>query len=141
MPQSGGGTSADTPGQRLYQIRLALGDGVKNAMRIEDFVALVKRVTGATYDPSAISRTENGGRKLTLEDAPIFAAVDPRHRGRNWLAWGDPPQSAPDRSHVDADPTLDRRVTEAEIASARRLREKLTGKKRPRPGRGAGGAG
>lgn len=79
---------ADTPGRRLYLIRLALGDGVKNPMRIEDFVALIKKKTGAVYDPSAISRTENGDRKLTLEDAPIFTAVDKLKREPDWLAWG-----------------------------------------------------
>lgn len=84
-----GAELAETPGSRLYLIRLALGDGVKNPMRIEDFVALVRERTGTRYAPSAISRSENGERRLTLEDALIFAAVDPRKRGPDWLAWGE----------------------------------------------------
>lgn len=90
MSQSGRrGTTAQTPGQRLYLIRLALGDGVKNAMKISDFVELVRRVTGARYDGAAISRSENGSRKLTLDDVTAFAAVDPERRSRAWLAFGN----------------------------------------------------
>lgn len=83
------GTTAETPGQRLYLIRLGLGDGVKNALRIDpEFVELVERLTGFRYDPSAISRAENGSRKLSLDDVARFAAVDPLRRGRDWLGWG-----------------------------------------------------
>jgi hypothetical protein len=84
-----GGEMAETPGERLFLIRAALGTGLKNPMLIDDFVALVQRETGVTYDPSAISRTENGGRKLSLDDVPPFAAVDPLRRGKLWLAWGE----------------------------------------------------
>lgn len=90
MPQSGSEqTSRKARGQRLYLIRLACGDGVKNPMFIDDFVALVERTTGHRYDPAAISRSENGKRDITVDDAIRFAAVDPKQRGKAWLAFGD----------------------------------------------------
>lgn len=107
---------AQTPGQRVYLIRLALGDGVKTPMRIKDFVALIRERTGAKYDPSAISRTENGDRDLALEDVPVIAAVDPHERGRDWLAWGDAP--APGDVIMVGPVAVDRRTVVERTAEA-----------------------
>ena len=84
----------ETPGQRVYRIRLALGDGLKNPMTLRDFVALLRRQK-ARYDPSTISRIENGTRTITLKDVQAIAAVDPLKRGRDWLAWGASPGAIP----------------------------------------------
>lgn len=118
---------AETPGARLFLIRLALGDGVKNPMLIDDFVALVERVTGVSYDPSAISRSENGGRKLSLDDVRAFAMVDPQHRGKLWLAWGEnadatmasnPPGEVPIATNVPLHPAALEALRHARGAAA-----------------------
>jgi hypothetical protein len=122
---------ADTPGKRLYLIRLALGDGTKNPMRIDDFVALLKRKRRAVYQSSAISRTENGGRKLTLVDAEHFAAVDPQKRGAGWLAFGA--GELPTAVKLTAD---DRARAEATVREADSEGE--TSRRKPRRGGSAG---
>lgn len=74
----------------MYLIRLALGDGVKNPLPLIEFAALIKKRRRVTYDPSAISRMENGERKVTVEDIETIAPLDPKQRGRPWLAgWDD----------------------------------------------------
>lgn len=102
---------SETPGQRVYKIRLALGDGVKNPMTLKDFAALITRATKTVIDPSALSRLENGGRGLSIDDAHAIAAIDPKRRGPVWLAFGDA-QTPPimegviatnHRSHPDPD--------------------------------------
>lgn len=80
---------AAKPGQRVYLVRLALGDGVKNPLSLADFALLIKRKRKAVYDPSALSRLENGKRAMTTEDAEHVAAVDPKERGAAWVAFGD----------------------------------------------------
>lgn len=123
------------PGVRVYLIRLALGDGVKNPMRIKDFVALVKERTGVSYDPSAISRTENGERDLALDDVPPIAAVDPLKRGRTWLAWGDANEDAalrPNRERVSDGELAAWEASPAEDAPAPD-RAAAGGRRRPKP--------
>lgn len=80
---------ADTPGKRVYLIRLALGDGLRSPLPMEEFAALITERTGVAYNSSTISKIENEGRRVTLEDVARIALVDPRHRGREWLAWGE----------------------------------------------------
>ena len=77
---------ADTSGQRLYQIRLACGDGVRDAESMKAFAERVKKATGKTYDPSTISLLERDMQKWRLEDVRAFAAVDPLTRGEVWLS-------------------------------------------------------
>lgn len=76
--------------QRVYAIRLALGDGWKSPLPMAEFAALLGGAGGGTrYDSSVISRIENGERKLTLADVERIAAVDPERRGKLWLGWGE----------------------------------------------------
>lgn len=88
---------ADTPGKRVYLIRLALGDGFKVPMPMAAFAALLTERSGVAYDSSMISRMESGDRKVTLEDAPRLAALDPEHRGPGWIAWGVVPDISLDQ--------------------------------------------
>lgn len=74
--------------QRVYAVRLALGDGWKNPLPMAEFAELLNGA-GTRYDSSVISRIENGERKLTLADVERIAAVDPERRGKLWLAWGE----------------------------------------------------
>lgn len=107
---------ADTPGKRLYLIRLALGDGFKSPLPADQFVARVKKATGVEYDPSTISRLENGQRRWLLEDAKPLAAVDPLRRGEIWLAHGVNVKDV-------VDPERDRKLTDDEVERAKRASE------------------
>lgn len=108
----------DTPAQRAYSVRLALGDGWKVPLPMAAFAALLSKQPGAgRYDSSVVSRLESGARKLTLVDAAAYAAVDPLKRGRAWVAWG--PAVAEEEARPLLDPSRDRRLTEAEIQRAR----------------------
>lgn len=116
----------ETPGQRLFLVRLACGDGIRTAEPMTAFAGRVKRVTGATYHPNAISLLERGGQNWKLEDINNFAAVDPKNRGPAWLAWGDAP------TPVLLDPTKDRGLTEEEEERALRASELLAAAQKSR---------
>lgn len=96
---------ADTPGKRLYLIRLARGDGVRDAQPMRQFVRDVQAQTGKRYLASTISLMERELQPIALEDVEVFARVDPRGRGRFWLAFGDPTpdqgMQAPETPGVD----------------------------------------
>lgn len=59
----------------LYQLNAAsarvLGDGVRE------------------YSQSTLSKLESGAQEAAFEDITVFAAVDPKRRGKLWLAWGE----------------------------------------------------
>jgi hypothetical protein len=76
----------ETPGQRLYRIRLACGDGVRNAESLKAFAARVRRKTKQSYSAMTLSLLERMEQNWKLADVEAFAAVDPLHRGRVWLA-------------------------------------------------------
>lgn len=76
----------DTPGDRLYEVRLACGDGRRRAEPISQFVQRVERATGRKYHAATISMLERNEQKWRLEDVRAFAAVDPLNRGEAWLS-------------------------------------------------------
>ena len=86
----------ETPGDRLYLIRLALGDGKRVPMPMKDFVARVKRLAKATYHANAISLLERGEQEWRLRDFEALAKADPRQRGAPWLAFGIAASEAPE---------------------------------------------
>lgn len=92
----------ETPGSRLYQIRLACGDGTRKAEPLPAFVARVKKRTKADYDPSTISLLERMLQKWKLDDVRNFAAVDPLKRGEAWLAFNLPPEARPEDDELPA---------------------------------------
>lgn len=80
---------ADTPGKRLYLIRLACGDGVRTAEPLKAFAARLKRETRETYHPNALSLLERDEQGWRVSDVEILCRVDPLERGRVWLAFGE----------------------------------------------------
>lgn len=88
--ETGDTALAQTPGNRLYLIRLACGDQVRKAESLEDFSARVYKATKRQYDPSALSRLERMKQGWDLTDVHVLASVDPLKRGPVWLAFGDP---------------------------------------------------
>ncbi len=87
--------NANTPGKRLYLIRLACGDGVRSAEPLKRFAARVKRETGATYHANALSLLERDEQGWRLADVDALWRVDPSKRGRVWLAFGEVLGAAP----------------------------------------------
>lgn len=81
----------ETPGQRLFLIRLACGDGLRKPESMRDFADRVLRVTGADYEHSTIGMLERDIQGWRIKDVSAFAAVDPKKRGEAWLAFGNLP--------------------------------------------------
>lgn len=81
-----------TLGQRIFQVRLALGDGVRKPLSMRDFAALLSRTAGREppYSVSFISRWENGESEPRLDELVLIAHVDPLRRGAPWLAFNVP---------------------------------------------------
>lgn len=93
----------ETVRHRLYAVRLALGDGWKNPMPGEAFAALLSKRLKRRYDAAMISRMENGDRKIGLEEVEGIAALDPKGRGRAWLAFGEEPAAPKGRGPMGLD--------------------------------------
>lgn len=105
----------ETPGQRLFKIRLACGDGHRDAEPLEEFAARVKRRTGKSYSAMTLSLLERMKQNWKLDDVDSFSAVDPLARGRTWLAWGDEPVK---------EPPADTRISDEDVEAARRVRDR-----------------
>lgn len=52
------------------------------------------------YSQSTLSKLESGAQAASFDDVAVFAAVDPKRRGRLWLAWGE------ERAEQTAEPPL-----------------------------------
>lgn len=117
----------ETVRHRVYAVRLALGDGWKTPMSGEAFAALLSKRLKRRYDGAMISRMENGERKISLEEVEAMAALDPKGRGRAWLAFGEGSRPVSDPANADrvSDDELDRDDEEtAKIRAGRRPRRK-----------------
>lgn len=123
--------ASTTRGQRFYLVRLACGDGVRRAESMRAFVARVERETGLVIHPSVLSEIENdkASKTVTLEQIAAVAAVDPKHRGKLWLAWDEPEQGA------ITDEEIERLRAERDAAVAESERLLATAGDRRRPAR------
>lgn len=126
----------ETPGQRLYKIRLACGDGVREAETLEAFS---KRLEAAGYSYSAmtLSSMERMKQKWRLDDVNALSSVDPLRRGPVWLAAMD---SEP--SLELPDPRKDRKLTMQEIQRAKQKVDeaRAEAEQKPRRKKRPGGA-
>jgi hypothetical protein len=109
----------ETAGKRLYQIRLALGDGSRSPEAMAAFADRVERLTGRRYDPSTISLLERDKQGWRIVDIRAFASVDPLKRGAAWLSALD--QEPPEIELPD--PTKDRKLSTQEAQRAVRAAE------------------
>lgn len=89
----------ETIGERLFKIRAACGRGERDPETLDDFAVRVAEATGVRYNPVTLSLLERGKRHWRVRDVETFAQIDPLHRGREWLAFGDEPRRIP---HPDA---------------------------------------
>lgn len=78
-------TVGETPGSRLFKIRVACGTERKPES-LRDFARRVFHQTGQSYDPTTISLLERMEQGWRLDDVRAFAAVDPLERGEVWLS-------------------------------------------------------
>jgi hypothetical protein len=114
-------------GDRVFKVRLALGDGFRIPMTLRDFDALIEDKTGRKIHASELSRIERHERLAILEDAEAIAAVDKEGRSPAWLIWGDRDVDNPDSSvqQKGLPPTLPRIPLvdpDAEMPPAKRRR-------------------
>lgn len=76
----------DSPGGRLFDIRLACGDGRRDPEPLKEFSDRIKRETGVYFDPAKLSLLERMQQGWKWEDIDTLARVDPLKRGRAWLS-------------------------------------------------------
>jgi transcriptional regulator with XRE-family HTH domain len=50
------------------------------------------------YSQSTLSKLESGTQAATFDDIAVFAGVDPKGRGKLWLAWGEAEDATVKRS-------------------------------------------
>jgi hypothetical protein len=81
----------ESRGQRFYLVRLACGDGFRAPEPLRQFCERVLARTGIRLHASELSEIENDkpSKAVTLEHAEAVASVDPKRRGKLWLAWGE----------------------------------------------------
>jgi hypothetical protein len=70
-----------TEGDRLYLVRLALGDGFRKPLSQRKMGEMIG------YDDGTISAIEKGKLKMSREVAEAVAKIDPEKRGPAWLLW------------------------------------------------------
>lgn len=84
----GMGQLPETRGKRAKSIRDDLGD--EQEPFAERFNARARTLgLDAELDQWKVSRTEKGRRPITLDDAVVFASLDPKQRGLEWFAMGE----------------------------------------------------
>jgi hypothetical protein len=116
-------------GERVYEVREALGTRRKPLSQ-DAFAALLTAQGGRTYYGSEFSLIERDAKALTLDDVAVIAAVDPHHRGKLWLAWGE----ATDSTLQQADPISSAEEPKAKEMTGFRAETSASMKK---PGRSA----
>lgn len=111
-----------TIGLRAYAIRRALGPDARRELSTRAMAEKLNATAAelgidARYDSSVVTRIETGQRKqVTLDDVAVYAAVDPKRRGREWMGWG--PASAMRLSSLPV--VEDIPTTAAEVAATSR---------------------
>lgn len=101
-------SALDTIGKRLYRIRLDRGDGHRRPEPLAKFVQALREVapTVKGFAESALSGWENDLSEPSVRQIAAIARLDPKGRGRAWLAWGDAERSTAAERHAGrlADP-------------------------------------
>lgn len=121
-------TSEDTFGVR--ERMLAIREERKD--RQGDFAARLNQAAESLgvptrYTQDMVSKMENGGRTIFIEDVAVLALVDPRRRGKLWLGWGEERDSSLATARRVAEPTP------PPVATGFQTKEQRAAKKR-RPG-------
>jgi hypothetical protein len=78
-------------GERIYEVRRALGADSRTELPLRAFAKLLEAHTGRPWYSIELSRMERNLRGVSLEEIDAIAFLDPDRRGREWLAWGSSP--------------------------------------------------
>jgi hypothetical protein len=100
---------AETAAQRVYLVRLARGDGVREPEKQEEFAKALTKAAARlkikrNYDPATVSRMETGKRGLDFDDGLVVAALDPLDRGAPWVGYGVPTIKGPPKEAAPDSP-------------------------------------
>jgi transcriptional regulator with XRE-family HTH domain len=88
----------ETVDQRLKAVREATG--LTQVQFIPRLNQAAEKLGVRPYAQSVLSRLENGGQQATFDDIAVYATVDPLHRGKLWLAWGEADDATLEKPHV-----------------------------------------
>jgi transcriptional regulator with XRE-family HTH domain len=126
-----------SPNERIRDIREAAG--LTQLQFLDVLNRSAARLGARPYLQSTLSKLETGAQDVSFDDVAVFAAVDPLHRGKLWLGWGEAVDAtrnpARDAEAVARpDPRLDRPVTRAEAAGVKRQAEKAAPRRRKHNG-------
>lgn len=132
----------ETIAARFYRVRLDRGDGVRKPEPLREMAAAMTAAAAArgmerTVHASRLSEIENGAEP-SLKEVELAAAVDPKARGRAWLAFGVRAAAAPPPLDLSKLPGVQPMVgpppgaetPEALIARLQRERGAASGKRR-----------
>jgi transcriptional regulator with XRE-family HTH domain len=72
---------------RLKAIREATG--LTQLQFLERLNSVAKKLGTRPYVQSLLSRLENGLQVPSFDDITVYATVDPKARGKLWLAWNE----------------------------------------------------
>lgn len=77
------------------------------------------------YTQDMVSKMENGGRTIFIEDVAVLALVDPQSRGKLWLGWGEERDSslAPVRRVAEPKPVATGFQTRSQRSAAKKRRD------------------
>lgn len=77
-------------GSRLREVREATRLTVEAFVdRLNTLSTALFGAAGPAFQQGRISKLELGSQRASLEDIAIYAAIDPKHRGKLWLAWDE----------------------------------------------------
>lgn len=121
----------DAVGDRIYEIRRALGPSPRQELSLRDFAERLTVVAGELaargvipepirYHASELSRMERGQRGVSLFDVEVLAAIDPAQRGRGWLAFGDAASESAPAADLRSIPGVEVRTADEEAAQLAR---------------------
>lgn len=87
-------TDTQSLGQRIYSIRLLLGEPPRRPMSLEEFGKRVAKAVGRDkpYSIGMVRLWEVGESEPALPVLKAIAAMDPEERGEYWLVLGGEPR-------------------------------------------------
>ena len=73
--------------RRIKAVREALGLTQEALLPVLNDAA--QRLGVRVFKQSSLSKIEGGPQAVSFDDVAVYAAVDPKRRGKLWLAWGE----------------------------------------------------
>lgn len=81
---------------RLKRVRLdARMTQVEWSARLNELARALFGDEAPRYRQGVITKLETGMQAASFDDVEVYAAADPKQRGKLWLGWNEPPQARP----------------------------------------------